>query len=216
MQAYSEYKNSDVDWLGEIPTGWELSRLKFVTKIVKRIAGEEGPSVLSITQRGIKVKDIASGEGQLAMDYSKYQLVYRGDFAMNHMDLLTGYVDISKFDGVISPDYRVFKNTHDGVDDGYLLHLFQMGYTNRIFYRYGQGVSALGRWRFPADNFNNYLIPIPSLNEQKKIVDFLDNRTAKIDGLVRVKRRQIALLGERKQILIQNAVTKGNSSALGN
>jgi len=101
-------KDSGIDWIGEIPKHWEIKRLKYIFSILKRIAGREGYDVLSITQKGIKVKDVKSGEGQLAMDYSKYQLAYKGEFAMNHMDLLTGWVDISEHDGVISPDYRVF------------------------------------------------------------------------------------------------------------
>jgi type I restriction enzyme S subunit len=202
-------ENSGIDWLGEIPADWETKKLKFVTKIRKRIAGYEGPDVLSITQQGIKVKDIESGEGQLAQNYSGYQLVYKGDFAMNHMDLLTGYVDISKFDGVVSPDYRVFTNESNEILDEFLLLIFQIGYRQRIFFRYGQGVSLLGRWRFPAENFNEFVIPIPPLNVQKRIVDFLTDKTDKIDRAVKIKEGQIALLRERKQIIIQEAVTKG-------
>ena len=125
LQKYSAYKDSGVDWLGEVPEHWEVKRLKYVFKILKRIAGELGHDVLSITQTGIKVKDTESGEGQLSMDYSKYQLVSRGDFAMNHMDLLTGYVDISKYDGVISPDYRVFELSDLNSFKNYMLLLLQ-------------------------------------------------------------------------------------------
>jgi len=105
---YESYKDSGVEWLGEVPKGWGIARVKHLFEIKKRIAGVEGYEVLSITQQGIKVKDIESGDGQLSMDYSKYQFVEFGDFAMNHMDLLTGYVDISPVLGVTSPDYRVF------------------------------------------------------------------------------------------------------------
>src|SRR5690606_38616440 len=105
---YTKYKKSSISWVGEIPEHWQVKRLKHIFKIQKRIAGELGHNVLSITQNGIKIKDIDSGKGQLAMDYSKYQRIYAGEFGMNHMDLLTGYVDISKYNGVISPDYRVF------------------------------------------------------------------------------------------------------------
>eukprot|EP00487_Bulimina_marginata_P011247 TRINITY_DN677_c0_g1_i2.p1 TRINITY_DN677_c0_g1~~TRINITY_DN677_c0_g1_i2.p1 ORF type:complete len:138 (+),score=39.38 TRINITY_DN677_c0_g1_i2:229-642(+) len=106
-QAYPEYKESNIDWMETIPEHWEIIRLKYIFSIKKRIAGMLGLDILSVTQRGVKVKDIESGDGQLSMDYSKYQRVEVGDFAMNHMDLLTGYVDLSKFDGVTSPDYRV-------------------------------------------------------------------------------------------------------------
>ncbi|WP_201576378.1 restriction endonuclease subunit S [Psychrobacter immobilis] len=206
---YDSYKDSGVDWLGDVPSDWDVIKLKHLVSIRKRIIGHEGVSVLSITQKGIKVKNITSGGGQLSMDYSKYQVVDKGDFAMNHMDLLTGYVDISKFDGVVSPDYRVFTNDSQNADDSYLLKIFQMGYAQKIFFKYGQGVSMLGRWRLPADNFNEFLVPLPPLNEQEKIISFLDNETTKIDQAIELKQQQIEKLNEYKQITIQNAVTKG-------
>lgn len=206
---YEAMTDSGVEWLGQIPANWHTRKLKFVVKILKRIAGHEGPSVLSITQQGIKIKDIESGEGQLAQNYSGYQLVDRGDFAMNHMDLLTGYVDISNFDGVVSPDYRVFRNFSDEVLDEYLLLIFQIGFRQKIFFRYGQGVSLLGRWRLPADSFNDFKIPIPPVAQQRKIVDFLNAKVPAVEEAVRIKEQQIALLRERRQILIQQAVTRG-------
>lgn len=209
LEKYPAYKYSGIDWLEEIPKHWNVKRLKYVVDILKRIAGFEGLDVLSITQKGIKVKDITSGEGQLAMDYSKYQFVYKDDFAMNHMDLLTGYVDISKYDGVISPDYRVFRLKDENINDAYLLILFQMGYNAKIFYAYGQGVSQLGRWRLPAENFNNFRIPVPPIDEQINIATFLDGKTILIDKAISIKEKQIELLKERKQIIIHNAVTKG-------
>lgn len=206
---YQFYKDSGVEWLGKIPEHWELKRLKFVFEIKKRIAGELGHKVLSITQKGIKIKDVESGDGQLSMDYSKYQLVNKGDFGMNHMDLLTGFVDISKFNGVMSPDYRVFESKESNSDNNYLLRILQLCYTQEIFYAYGQGVSMLGRWRFPSDNFNNFFFPIPSKKEQITIANFLDKKTALIDKAIQIKEKQIALLQERRQILIQQAVIRG-------
>ena len=200
-------KDSGVEWIGEIPEGWEVKRLKFVVNILKRIIGFEGPDVLSITQQGIKVKDISSGEGQLAMDYSKYQIIYKGEFAMNHMDLLTGFVDISKFDGVISPDYRVFVSKYPNILDSFLLLLFQVGYKSKIFYRYGQGVSQLGRWRFPAESFNNFFIPIPSITEQFEICEHINLETQKIDTSISLKNQEIEKLKEYKASLIDSAVT---------
>lgn len=103
-----EMKDSGSVWFGSIPINWQMKRLKYVFHIQKDIAGEEGHTVLSITQRGIIPKDFSNNEGQFANSYANYQLVHKGDFAMNHMDLLTGWVDISKYEGVTSPDYRVF------------------------------------------------------------------------------------------------------------
>ena len=208
-KKYDEHKDSGVEWLGEIPKEWSVIKLKYLVEIIKRIANESDLTVLSITQNGIKIKDIKSGEGQLAMDYSKYQLVYKDDFAMNHMDLLTGYVDISKYDGVTSPDYRVFRIMSNDIYPKFLLTLFQLCYNQKIFYAHGQGVSQFGRWRFPADNFKNFLTPLPSPQEQKAIAEFLDKKCEQIDKAISLKERQIELLIEYKQIIIQNAVTKG-------
>jgi len=209
LPTYDKYKPSGVEWLGEIPEHWEVVRLKYLFTILKRIAGKLGFDVLSITQTGIKVKDTESGEGQLSMDYSKYQLVDEGNFAMNHMDLLTGYVDVSKYDGVISPDYRVFDLIDPNSDKKYMLLLLQLGYKSRIFYAHGQGVSMLGRWRFPSENFNNFLFPVPPKEEQTAIAQFLDRKTALIDQAIDIKQKQIELLKERRQILIHQAVTRG-------
>jgi type I restriction enzyme, S subunit len=209
IKPYPSYKPSGIAWLGDIPLHWKQKRLKYVFKIEKRIAGELGHDVLSITQNGIKVKDIKSGEGQLSMDYSKYQLVYKGDFAMNHMDLLTGYVDISNYDGVISPDYRAFTMLDSIYFNKYLLRLLQLGYRQKIFYALGQGVSLFGRWRLSAESFNNFVFPIPSIEEQTAIAHFLDYKLHKIDRFIRKKKKLIGLLNEQKAAIINDAVTKG-------
>ena len=207
---YPEYKDSGVAWLGKVPSHWTTQRCRFLFEIKKRIAGEEGHDILSITQQGIRVKDIDSNDGQLSQDYSKYQLVYPGDFAMNHMDLLTGYVDVSAVPGVTSPDYRVFslRDEQEGVA-AYFLYVFQNAYKQRILYAYGQGSSQLGRWRLPTDQFNDFSLPCPSPSEQVAIAAFLDRETGKIDVLVGEQEKLIELLKEKRQAVISHAVTKG-------
>ena len=209
IKEYPSYYNSQKSWPLEIPENWKLYRLKHVFEITKRIVGELGHDVLSITQKGIKVKDTESGAGQLSMDYSKYQQVDKGDFAMNHMDLLTGFVDISKYEGVVSPDYRVFKLTHNESDSNYLLYILQLCYTQKIFFGHGKGVSMLGRWRLPSENFKNFIIPIPPKDEQTAIAAFLGYKLIKIDRFIRKKKQLIKLLNEQKAAIINHAVTKG-------
>jgi type I restriction enzyme S subunit len=210
LLRYPESKESGVAWLGKVPSHWQVHRLKNLFEIRKRIVGEEGHQVLSITQRGIKVKDIESNDGQLSMDYSKYQIVHPGDFAMNHMDLLTGFVDISPYAGVTSPDYRVFA-VRDGVqcEPRYFLYLLQNAYRQKIFYAFGQGASEFGRWRFPTDQFNDFRFPCPPSSEQTAIATFLDRETGKIDALVAEQEKLLALLAEKRQATISHAVTKG-------
>jgi len=208
LKPYPKYKDSDVEWLGDVPQEWDVNRVKSHFKIKKRIAKTLGYDVLSITQRGIVIKDIESGEGQLSMDYAKYQLIYPDEFGMNYMDLLTGFVDLSKYIGVISPDYRVFCTINDeNTNSQYYLRIFQTCYANKIFYKYGQGSSQLGRWRLPTNGFETFYIPVPPLQEQTTIATYLDTQTAKIDTLIKKSKQAIELLKEKRTALITAAVT---------
>ncbi|MCC5841502.1 MAG: restriction endonuclease subunit S [Opitutales bacterium] len=210
LPRYPQYKDSGVEWLGEVPAHWEVVRLRNIVEIKKVIAGELGFEILSITQSGIKVKDIESGEGQLSMDYTKYQVVEIGDFAMNSMDLLTGGVDIASVKGVTSPDYRVFRIIKSNCcASRYLLFILINSYLQKIFFAFGQGSAQLGRWRLPRKEFNAFGVPLPPLPEQTAIAEFLDRETGKIDELVAEQRRLIGLLKEKRQAVISHAVTKG-------
>ena len=201
-------KESNVDWIGEVPEHWDITKIKWMFEIVKRIYGKEDRDVLSITQRGIKVRDIESNDGQLADSYANYQVVNLNDFAMNSMDLLTGWVDCSPFEGVTSPDYRVFRFLSGKVQcHNYYKYLFQMCYKNRIFYRLGQGVSNLGRWRLQADQFMNMKLPQPPVEEQERIAAYLDEKTAKIEELITDINSQLHKLKQYRQIVIHDAVT---------
>ena len=201
-------KPSGIEWLGDVPVHWEVRKARWLCEIKKRIAGDVGHEVLSITQKGIRIRDLESNDGQISMDYSKYQFVEIGDFAMNHMDLLTGYVDIAKVRGVTSPDYRVFSIRNPAIcHDKYLLYVFQMGYRNRIFYAYGQGSSQLGRWRMPTEQFYELGLPLPPAAEQAEIAQFLDSETRKFDALTFSAQCAVDLLRERRNALISAAVT---------
>src|SRR5690606_24339090 len=109
--------------------------------------------------------------------------------------------------GVISPDYRVFKLINKNNIDKYFLQLLQDCYRNKTFYAHGQGVSMLGRWRFPSENFNNFYFPIPPISEQEAIVAYLEEQTGKIDQAIALKTQQIEKLKAYKQSLINEVVT---------
>lgn len=203
-----EMKDSGSVWFGSIPTNWEMKRLKYVFHIQKDIAGEEGHTVLSITQKGIIPKDFSNNEGQFANSYANYQLVHKGDFAMNHMDLLTGWVDISKYEGVTSPDYRIFVlNDKNGMCPEYYLYMMQMCYSARIFYGLGQGVSGMGRWRLQADKFLNFNIPIPPYDEQKIIADYITDKVNHIEVEIDKRNKLVEKYQEYKKSLIYEVVT---------
>lgn len=205
---HSRYSTENDEVWGNLPQGWKLVDIKYLFEIVKRIAGKEGYDVLSVTQKGLKIKDITSGDGQLADNYCGYQFVYPTDYVMNHMDLLTGWVDCSELFGVTSPDYRVFRlidrSAHNLV---YYKYVMQCCYMNKIFYSLGQGVSNLGRWRLQTSSFNNFKIPVPPKDEQDEIADFLDSKCSEIDSLIADKKRQLDILADYKKSIIYEYVT---------
>ena len=201
-------KDSGSVWFEEIPCNWVMKRIKYLFHIKKDIAGVEGYTVLSITQSGIKPKDLSKNEGQIAANYSQYQLLAPGDFAMNHMDLLTGWVDISKYSGVTSPDYRVFVlDDTEKNDSSYYLYLMQMCYFNRIFYGLGQGVSGMGRWRLQADKFLNFPVVVPPVDEQKEIASYLNEKCSGIEVMIAKKQQYLTEIENYKKSLIYEYVT---------
>lgn len=204
----TEMQDSGVRWIGKTPKHWDVSTIKKHFSIEKEIAGKEGYDVLSITQQGLKIKNIESNEGQIAQNYSGYQFVRPGNFAMNHMDLITGYVDYSSLFGVTSPDYRVFRLKDETNDYPlYFLRLLQNCYNRRIFYAFGRGAAEKGRWRLPKVNFESFQIPIPPREEQEAIAAYLDDKCSAIDRLISKLTDEINLVLEYRTRIISDAVT---------
>jgi len=206
--GHKVFVDTDSDVWQTIPEGWKLVDIKYLFEIVKRIAGKEGYDIIAITQQGLQYKDVSSNAGQLASDYSGYQFVYPGDFAMNHMDLITGWVDLSDKFGVTSPDYRVFRLRYpDRFDRKYYKHIMQCCYMCRIFYSFGRGVSNLGRWRLQTSTFNDFKVPVPPYEEQVIIGKYLDEKVSEIDAIITQKREQFTVLADYKKSLIYEYVT---------
>ncbi len=200
-------KDSGVAWIGKIPEDFSVQNIRSLFTIKKDIIGHEPDTVLSITQSGIKIKDISENNGQMANSYASYQIVNIGDFAMNHMDLLTGGIGISQYNGVTSPDYRVFNLKDNKMNSRYFLYIFETYYRNKIFYAFGQGAANLGRWRLPAKNFYSIYIPVAPIEEQQAIVSYLDQKCTQIDNLIAIKQQKIEKLQQYKKSLIYEYVT---------
>lgn len=208
IERNREFTVTSMDWAPEIPNNWVTSRIRNHFEILKRIAGAEGYDVFSVTQQGLKVRDVNLYEGQLAADYSGYQFVYPGEFAMNHMDLLTGGVGIADHLGVTSPDYRVFRLfDEDHCYAPYYLRVFQICYRRHAFYRFGRGAATVGRWRLPATAFKNFEIPLPPYDEQIQIVQEIEKEEGKNKAAINCLQRQIDVLKELKTRLIADVVT---------
>ena len=198
--------------LSKIPNNWKCSRLKYILSFSEEISNNPlNEKNLSLTQNGIIKKDISTNEGQISKSYDKYILVKKGQISMNPMDLLTGWVDISPLDGLISPAYYTFK-LKNNFDTKFVNYFFQSNYYRKTFFKLGKGVAShdnFGRWVLTPDELKNIYIFYADLEQQKLISCYLDNKTNQIDLLIKKIQKKIKLLKEKRTSLINQCATKG-------
>jgi len=157
-----------IDWIGKVPIGWEIKRVKHLFFLKKEVS--ENPTdekILSLTFGGIVVRDVSSNEGQLPETYNGYTKIYPNDIVMNPMDLRSGWVDKSMYEGIISPSYYVLNTGMDIVNIGYFNYQLQRHYKERIFFPFGQGVSYDYRWGMGRETLLNFPIVSRQSNSDK-------------------------------------------------
>lgn len=204
-----EMKDSGIRWMGDIPSDWNVERVKhgFVRK--KEEAHQENPIVLSLARAGVKARDISNNEGQIAESYYNYNPVDVDDLLINPMDLYSGAnCSISKIKGVISPAYINLRYC-EGHNPNYYDYYFKVQYWMMAFFAHGKGVSYENRWTLNAETLMNYPIIVPPFNEQCRIVKYLDLKCSQIDAIIEKQQTIIEKLKEYKLRLIQETVTKG-------
>lgn len=211
MKTYSTYKNSGVEWLGEIPEHWETLPIRAIFE--ERNEKNDGPKtdfILSVTKdRGVIPYDEKGAIGNnKSEDIERYKVVYEGDFVINKMNVVIGSLGMSKYFGAFSQVYLVYKPKSSKININYYSYIFSNPSFYKSLIRYCTGIMEL-RESLNKDDFKKISLPFPEYTIQSKIVSFLDNKTTKIDQAIAIKQKQIELLKERRQILILKAVTRG-------
>jgi type I restriction enzyme S subunit len=206
---YSDYKDSGIDWIGKIPSHWEARRLGTGFEERREKVSDKDFPPLSVTKNGIVPRLDSAAKTN---DGDNRKLVKEGDFVINSRSDRKGSSGIAKQDGSVSLINIVMKPTK--MQPSYCNFLLK-GYSFiEEFYKMGHGIVA-DLWTTRYNEMKNIKIPIPPLPEQKAIADYLDRKCGQIDQAVVQKKQLIGLLKERKQIMIQQAVTKGlNPKAL--
>lgn len=203
FQKYPAYKDSGVEWLGKIPEHWETTRLGSYFEERKIKVSDKDFAPLSVTKHGILPQLDSAAKTN---DGDNRKLVRKGDFVINSRSDRKGSSGIANEDGSVSLINIVMKPI--SINPLFCNYLLKSNAFVEENYRIGHGIVA-DLWTTRYDEMKNIKIGIPSPEEQTAIAQFLDDKTAKIDRAIAQKEKMIALLKERKQIIIQHAVTKG-------
>jgi len=203
MRKYDTYKPSGVEWLGEIPEHWELTKLG--TRFLERRSkvSDKDFEPLSVTKNGVFPQLASAAKSN---DGDNRKLVRKGDFVINSRSDRKASSGISERDGSVSLIYIVIEPIN--INSTYCNYLLRGYNFVEEFYRMGHGIVA-DLWTTRYDEMKSIMVAIPPLQEQTAIANYLDDKTTKIDQAIAIKQKQIDLLKERRQILIHKAVTRG-------
>ncbi|MBP3316576.1 MAG: restriction endonuclease subunit S [Alphaproteobacteria bacterium] len=199
-----EMKDSGIEWIGKIPKYWEISKIHSVYSERKQIVSDTEYAPLSVTKNGI-VPQLENAAKSDAHDNRK--LVKRGDFVINSRSDRRGSSGISELDGSVSLINTVMQ-PRNNMDNKYYNFVFKTERFCDEFYRFGHGIVA-DLWSTHWAEMKNICIPMPDLQEQQAIADYLDGECARIDGIVTTQRQIIERLKEYKKSVITEAVTRG-------
>ena len=207
MNTYSSYKDSGIEWMGNIPESWELTKNRFgFLKHKNGLNESDDTNVLSLTTTGVKVKrDLNFGKS--SESYIGHQLVEQGDivFTPRDFDQTPILSDVSKYEGCISNLYIVDKTKENVLNRYVNYYWYGLKYSVDYFKNFSHGM----RYSFNRFQFDEIPLLIPSLREQQQISDYLDYKTSKIDILIEKTQQKIELLKEQRTSLINTTVTKG-------
>lgn len=205
MERYREYKDSGVKWLGEIPSHWELRKMKYTFSERSQKGFPQEPLLASTQTHGVILKSQYENRTVEAIkSLATLKLVEIGDFVIS-LRSFQGGLEYAYNRGIISPAYTILTPIHIKADyfkylskSDIFISLLKSSVTG---IREGQNIDY--------NKLKDNLLPIPSIEEQVSIGAYLDSATSEIDKAIAMQQKMIGLLNERKQIIIQNAVTKG-------
>ena len=217
-----EFKDSNIDWVSQIPVDWTVRKLKYIlTERIEKNNPIKTRDVLSLTAvQGVVPysEKKASGGNKQKEDLSNYKLAYPNDIVVNSMNIVTGSVGLSNYYGCVSPVYYMFYTDDDKININYYNYIFKSRIFQRRLIGFGNGIlqmtSEAGnlyavRMKIPIDKFKSLLLPVPPIETQNDIVNYLDDKTIFIDEIIEKYKKLTQILEEKRAVLINQVVTKG-------
>ena len=206
MQRYSEYKDSGVQWLGEIPGHWNTRKMKYLFTERSEKNHPDEPMLSATQSEGVILQSKYNGRVVVVnTGFEGLKLVKVGDFVI-HLRSFQGGIEYAYDQGIISSAYTILSPNQIENSEYYRYLLKSDAYINLLKIcvtgiREGQNIN------YP--KLKQYFLPLPPLTEQRAIVTYLDAKCGKMDKMLENKEKQIALLAEMKQRIIADTVTRG-------
>lgn len=207
---YDTYQDSGIDWVGDIPSHWSTQKGKWLFEKRERPVRQEDDIVTAFRDGMVTLRSNRRTEGFTnAVQEHGYQGIRKGDLVIHAMDAFAGAIGVSDSDGKATPVYAACVNRGEfDTNSHYYAYLLRFmskaGYIEAL----AKGIRERST-DFRFNDFGKLLLPLPPKDEQDRIANFLDQKTAEIDEAIAKKKRLIELLKEQKAILINQAVTKG-------
>ena len=208
-----EMKYSGIPSIGEIPSTWDVLRIKNILSLRSEKNSGDRELLSVYLDKGVISYHDSTGMQvhKPSMDLSGYQNVHIGDFVLNNHQAWRGSVGVSKYDGIISPAYFVYRLSNN-CDPTYMNYLLRDSGMVQQYETSSRGVGTIQRNLY-ALWFYESLVIIPPLEDQRRIGAYLGRKCNEIDDLIADVQTQINVLEQYKQSVITEAVTKGLSSA---
>lgn len=208
------YKDSGIEWLGEILEHWEIKPLRAILNQRNEQNNDlKLQTILSLIKDiGVIPYEEKGNVGNKSKeDLQSYKIARINDLVLNKMNAVIGSLGVSAYNGLVSPIYLVFYIDNPKYLMSYYYYLFQIKSVQKFLKTFAYGIMEI-RESIDYLDFKKMFLPTPPLEEQKAIADFLDSKCKQIESFVDKKQRLIALLNEKKQALINECVTKGLSA----
>ncbi|OOX93663.1 restriction endonuclease subunit S [Campylobacter coli] len=205
------FKDSGIEWLGEIPQDWEIKPLKAVFNQ----RNEQNTNLKLCTILSL-IKDIGvvpyEEKGNIGNkskeDLKNYKIARINDLVLNKMNAAIGSLGVSAYNGLVSPIYLVFYINNPKYLMSYYSYLFQIKSVQKFLKIYAYGIMEI-RESIDYLDFKKMSLPVPPLKVQEQIANFLDEKCEQIANFIEKKEKLISLLKEQKQVLINETITKG-------
>ena len=203
MKRYPEYKESGVEWIGEIPAHWEIGQIKHIATLISQKSTPETDAIK------ISPENVEPKTGKVLDFYSPHDSVgvkfQAGDVLFNKLRVYLSKVIFAEYSGYSLGEMIVVRPSLQDTAK----YVFYLMLSPR-FIEYCDSMSyGVKMPRTSVDDILNAQIPLASYQEQIQIVNFLDRKTKQIDELIRIKARRVELLQEQRTVLINQTVTKG-------